>query len=237
MSTSASAHPLLAKRPAFAHGVNSRKRLASFLASDHEVAEADIVSGVHRSGRRGIRLGVAIMAHPPRRWSDLSLEGFLAAVHKADRTVKLDFKTPRAFELGLPLARAHGRPEATMINIDCVRGPGGDAPIFRTTDLVHARRAVPGALLSIGSTTRGRSGPYTEHHIISLLAAYEEVGGLATVAIRAESALADPKAIEPLVRAGIRLTLWNSAWFNPATPELRRVLRAAWPEAWLDLTS
>lgn len=101
---------------------------------------------------------IPVMAHPPSRTSDLSLERFLEeCARDGRRHLKLDFKEEAALNHGAPLVTAivpalAAGGVAVWLNADILPGPGrrAEPPTVPAAALLGAARLCPGAHLSLG---------------------------------------------------------------------------------------
>jgi hypothetical protein len=227
-------HPLFARELRFTHRVNGRAALRQFLASTANVAEGDTRWGHFRAGR--VKERALIMAHPPITRSDLRLATWIEALADAGRSIKLDFKDPAAIAPAMDLLHGRLPPDRTILNVDFVRGPRAPAPRFDRTHLERLVEGAPGAVVSIGATTRPWSGGYRPEQIDAFLELAATARAPITCALRLSMIDADPDAVTPLLDAGLHVTIWNSALSNPATAATRARLREQFPGAWLDLS-
>ncbi|XP_046653290.1 protein FAM151B-like [Daphnia pulicaria] len=170
-------------RVKWGHGVNSKAQLSQTLQGTDMMIEADVSMGIV-TGREGKFL--PIMAHPPFKSSDLSLEEFLDTTlsSRTPKGIKLDFKDMEAVELSLRTikTRANKIYAPLWLNADIIQGP-----VNATTKPLDARRFLnltksyfPDAVLSVGWTTRYgpdvsswplqiiNEGSYTMNHMIQL---------------------------------------------------------------------
>ncbi|CAH1972809.1 unnamed protein product [Acanthoscelides obtectus] len=137
--------------------------------------EADITEGVTKSSDKLI----PIMAHPPNKESDLSLESFLGQItNQANpivrQGIKLDFKSLNAFEKSAGIITYYHKGAFPLwINADILPGP-----INSTHEPLNAHRflelakKLPNVVLSVGWTTNyGPSmfGKYKDTDIESML--------------------------------------------------------------------
>jgi hypothetical protein len=227
-------HPLFERELRFTHRINSRAALRQFLASNANVAEGDICWGQYREG--AVKQRAVIMAHPPLWRSDLKLAHWIDALADAGRAVKLDLKDPAAIAPAVSLLAGRVPPEHTIVNVDAVRGPRAPAPKFDRRHLQQIAEGIPGAVISIGATSRPWSGGFTAEHIDAFLELAASVDAPITCALRLSIVDAAPDAIAPLHSAGLHVTIWNSALSNPATAATRDRLREQLPGVWLDLS-
>jgi len=222
------------------HGVNNKQSLYRALQGDAMMIETDVTLGwvissvQSRSTYHFTSQQVPIMAHPPARTSDLSLEEFLDATsnyHKP-KGVKLDFKDVRVLDKAFDVitARQSKLKMPLWLNADVVRGPvrSETRPINATVFLNWVKTHFPGATLSVGCTTRFgpnldnpflsvvKDGSYTLDHVTRLRDVLLTAGVQqpTTFPIRAGIA-ANPDSHEPIrwllnQVAGSTLTVWGS---------------------------
>jgi hypothetical protein len=214
----------------FGHAINSHARLEAFIAGPGNVAEGDVLLGRLDGG-----IGTtAIMAHPPRRDSDLSFDEWVRSALVHGHSIKVDLKQPEVLDAVLDTLRGLEVPEGRLIlNADTVRGPDAEPPRLETACIERCRSAFPGALISVGSTVAPRARSYEPAHVQALAAGARPFAPLVTLCLRADLALAHPEALAPLTAEGFLLTLWNAPG-DPTSPE---GLLALFPHALLDLRS
>ena len=193
---------------AWAHGVNSRRTLARYLAApDIHFIEGDI-SWLPRAG------GV-MMAHPPAADSDLAFDPWIERVAAAGKGAKLDFKDPRVVEPCLAklteMRRAGGLPIPIVLNADVRSGPGGRAPLFDGRSFVSQCGAFTGAVLSLGYTTQHvPGGRYEEAMVRDMLRLGQPAIGRLTICLRACFLSASAAAIAHVFSTpDCWVTVWN----------------------------
>lgn len=221
LSRAASPYPDPAQT-VWAHAVNSQALLSAALASgETTMLEADVLTttdGMH-----------AIMAHPPRRKSDLTLKSFLHQVLTHNRAftaeehrtipvgIKLDFKDPDAVPLAMEHLLANWKEDSVplWLNADVFQGPGGAPSRFDPHDFVTScQSAFPNATLSLGFTTGNWGWTYTEDMVEQMLSLCRDrqLAGV-TFALAARMAQQSPAAVKLLldVSPSYTLTLWGPA--------------------------
>ncbi|XP_028138418.2 protein FAM151B [Diabrotica virgifera virgifera] len=148
----------------WAHAVNDKEYLKKVLNNDKiMMIEADIVIGKLSNQEDNI----PIMAHPPNKTSDLSLQDFLDQIsdfneqaginNRQGKGVKLDFKETVAFTSSIEiLKRLKKRHYPLWLNADILAGYFGTAnktePVDAKTFLAYANN-VEQVTLSLGWTT------------------------------------------------------------------------------------
>ncbi|XP_037808654.1 protein FAM151B [Lucilia sericata] len=145
----------------WAHAVNSQQQLTDALNSDIDFIEADVVMGkICDTGT-----DLPIMAHPPAKTSNLSLDSFLLQVKnhndnhiKNMKGVKLDFKSIAVFQGALPTLKEK-IPEMTYpiwLNADIIKGPVNQTMITPVDpeQFFAGCAQFKNAVLSIGWTTK-----------------------------------------------------------------------------------
>ncbi len=214
----------------FAHGVNSRERLARVLAEGHcNALEADVSWGF-RSGAPGVRLPV--MAHPPIDESDLSFEEWLDAVVEVAGVFKIDIKD-RSSNIAVVeiLSSRKLPPDRYILNSDVVAGAGGPPPLT-VAEAIEWRRRFGEVVISIGCTTGDLLVPYLDDEVAQVLEAAEAIGRPVTVCLEVHRIEAAPRSLERVREAGHHVTVWNQF---PADTKLFRRYRALLPDAFIDL--
>ena len=189
----------------WAHRVNSQALLQRYCASrDVMMIEGDI--------SRSAETGQVIMAHPPRRESDLAFEGWIEGVAKARKGAKLDFKDPSVVLPCLEALRGDGQ-MPIFLNADILEGPGGPASRFEAEAFIAVcNRLCPEGILSVGWTTgHVEGGRYSEEMIDRMLKVCERMEGSVTFPVRAYYMRDSWKVLKRLLeRPEDTLTIWNS---------------------------
>ncbi|KAM7354699.1 protein FAM151B isoform 3-T7 [Cochliomyia hominivorax] len=223
----------------WAHAVNSQRQLTEALNGIYKLyicnidfIEADIVLG--KLNNTGADL--PIMAHPPAKTSDLSLDSFLLQIKQYNdkhskemkKGIKLDFKSIEVFEGSLKTLQEK-IPEMTYpiwLNADIVGGPVNQ----NVTRPVNPERFFAGcapfekAVLSIGWTTKWtttvNNGSYTRKETNAMLEAIKnnnvtKTGQPITFPVRAGIAANSLNELHDLVKAvnatnECSLTIWSS---------------------------
>ena len=212
----------------FGHAVNSQAGLAAFVQGTDNVAEGDVLMG-RLKGRAG---ALAIMAHPPDRQSDLCFDDWVQAATAHGHALKVDLKEPEVIDGVLQVLAAHGVPEGRLIlNADTVQGPGAQAPRLDQACLARCRAALPGALISVGSTLGEDARSYEPAHLEALAQGGRPFAPLVTLCVRADLVMARPEPAQALSAEGFLLTVWNRPGDRPSPGALRALL----PDAMLDL--
>ncbi len=212
----------------WAHAVNTSRKLDKALDDiGVDMIEADIVVS---------RTNDIVMAHPPKRHSDLTFHSFLMRVTKAVNQgrrvgIKLDFKDANAVEPCLRLLRRPNFP--VWLNADVIKGPGGREPIPARTFVMQCSHMSPDATLSLGWThTLTPILGYTEHMIMEMLELTRGTRQHVTYAISAAHLYASDEMVVDTLLAYIdgsnsrSLTLWG-----PITPSVERWYRERLPSS------
>ena len=218
----------------FWHAVNSHARLAEFLSSGANVTEGDVLMGnlCHSEGP-----ALPIMAHPPKRLSDLSFEAWVEAGTRHGHGLKVDLKEREVVATVLRILQRWRLPgERLLLNADILHGPGGEEPRLSIDELLACRAAYPRAIISIGCTTGPSATRYTNNQMDRLLWAAEQVDGPVTIPLRMELALADPVVAYRVQQAGCSVSIWNDHLAHPAIDALFDQLRKMLPESFIDIS-
>ncbi|XP_035490258.2 protein FAM151A [Scophthalmus maximus] len=106
------------------HRANRKEEMNNALASDAMILEADVtLEGYGTPGEKPI----PIMAHPPDKYSDNTLDQWLDAVLASRKGIKLDFKSLASVGLSLDLLReknsSGGINQPVWLNADILQGP------------------------------------------------------------------------------------------------------------------
>ncbi len=112
----------------WAHGVNDKKRLETFRSSDVMMIEGDISFSEENK---------AIMAHPPKKTSDLTFEEWITSIANSHKGAKLDFKDPKVVIPVLNRLKELNLSIPIFLNADVLRGPGGDSPKFEPLEFIN----------------------------------------------------------------------------------------------------
>lgn len=214
----------------FAHAVNSLDRLDEQLAGPCNTIEGDVNWGWQFGG--GL-WRTAIMAHPPRRVSDLAFEAWLERALDAGRVIKIDLKDERANRtIVSALDQPHVPFDRVFVNADMVRGPSGDDPDFSVALGQQWRARFAELVVSVGCTTGPDRLPYTAEHLSALLDAAATIGEPVTVCLDVHRVDSDPSALERVKDAGRHVSLWNR---YPCDLEIYRRYRQLVPDGFIDL--
>jgi len=231
-----------AEQVIWSHATNSAEKLATALAGQCHMIEADILMG----NTSTTPFLVPIMAHPPHTSSNLSFEEFALTVRAHNKSseggsgfagkkkgIKLDFKSPEAVVDCLKFLRGVPFDAPVWINADIWRGPGKRREKCKFDPEVFFKQckeyAPAGATLSVGWTVQSSykvllgCGGYSMKHISRAIQdierAYPSVSNRPRITFPMQAILArqTPEAgIEKLLQYG-SITLWGEA--RPADME------------------
>lgn len=160
----------------WAHAVNSKKLLEENLQNDINFLEADVSLGNVIGPNPEI--SVPIMAHPPNKESDISLQNWIERVINAEtgKGVKLDFKSIEIVEPSLKILKIHQNKLKfpVWLNADIIQGPvnASTTPVNSTQFLELCQQYFPTLTLSVGWTTEvviNKKGSYTWSYIKEML--------------------------------------------------------------------
>ena len=210
-----------------AHAVNSKDRLARFLSAEINIAEGDVSLSNH---------GETIMAHPPDKESDLSLQEWIRSALEHHRAIKVDMKEPGVIGTVEELLKAAGFPEAGLIiSADALIGPGGRDPLFTISDLAGLRKLFPEAVISIGSTLSYKETlSYGASDVENFLKAKDTLGGPVTFCLRLDMFLKNPGGVAALLSEH-HVTIWNSIPKTPADAEILSAVKKHVSRGFIDL--
>ncbi|XP_020281493.1 protein FAM151B [Pseudomyrmex gracilis] len=227
----------------WAHAVNSLAKLESALSSeDVMMLEADVVMG--KLNTSNATNNIPIMAHPPAKESDLSLEDFLnltISAQNVSKGVKLDFKSDEVFENSKPIL-AKFRQNLTFpvfLNADILRGPvnATAVPLNPKDFLKKAAEVMPDSTLSVGWTTRyGKEhniteGGYTSEQIKAMIDALIEsnIKQPVTYPVRAGLVANNTEVIKTLLKnstfVNATLTIWSSEGDSVNVAQLSKLIK------------
>ncbi|XP_057367501.1 protein FAM151B-like [Daphnia carinata] len=233
-------------RVKWGHGVNSRGQLFQSLQGNDMMIEADVSMGMV-TGREGKIL--PIMAHPPFKTSDLSLEEFLdtALSSRQPKGIKLDFKEMEAVEVSLMIikSRANKIRVPLWLNGDIIQGPvnATTKPLDARRFLNLTKRYFPDAVLSVGWTTRYgpdisswplqiiNEGSYTMNHMIQLRDALKAAQIRQTVTFPIRAGLSTSRESQQSIIwlleqiEGSTLTLWSGPFDTVDLPGLMKLVK------------
>lgn len=212
-------------RVTWLHAVNSVSKLQSALDGDVMMLEADVSLG-NLVGTNDHSTPIPIMAHPPNKTSDLSLEQFIDKIIKSGRRkgIKLDFKSKEAFNASESiLEQKLVKEEAKFpvwLNADILPGPVNSetAPVDADYFLKTSVTMFPTAMLSVGWTTNFGGditvGNYSTNDIDNMTDALSRnhVTRPVTFPVRAGIAAKSVETLISLVQSsapGTTLTLWS----------------------------
>lgn len=212
-------------RVTWIHAVNSVSKLQSALDGDVMMLEADVSLGTLVGNSNG-GSPIPIMAHPPNKTSDLSLEMFIDKIVKSGRRkgIKLDFKSKDAYVASENILEQKFVKEEVKfpvwLNADILLGPVNsetvpvDADYFLKTSVTK----FPTTMLSVGWTTNFGGditvGNYSTSDIDEMTEALSRnhVTRPVTFPVRAGIAAQSIETLTSLVQlspAGTTLTLWS----------------------------
>ncbi len=182
------------------------------------------------NGRR-----TAIMAHPPRKASDLSFAQWVDAALENGYALKADLKERAVIPLVTKTLKSRNFPQSRLIiNADVIRGPLGRNTRLSLKDLLALRREFPRAMISIGCTFAERGAPVLDSRGARRFKEFaRKVGGPATVCLRADVALRSPKAAADLINSR-HVTIWNCLAF-PVSQSTARYFRRLVKNGLVDL--
>lgn len=136
------------------HRANSKEEMNAALALDSMILEADV--NLHGKGTAEEK-PIPIMAHPPKIYSDNTLDEWLDVVLASQKGIKLDFKSLDSVGLSLDvLSEKHRRKRINRpvwLNADIVRGPNTPSfvpPINGTQFLQLVQEKFPDVTVSPG---------------------------------------------------------------------------------------
>lgn len=145
-------------RVKWGHAVNSRAALQQSLDGTDMMIEADVSMGTLTTNNDSSI--IPIMAHPPHKTSDLSLEQFLTTILESGKRkgIKLDFKDIDIVEPALVMLKRQEN-QITVplwLNADIVAGPVDAAtrPLDAARFLGLVKQFFPLSVISVGWTTR-----------------------------------------------------------------------------------
>nr|CAI5833248.1 unnamed protein product [Callosobruchus analis] len=221
----------------WAHAVNNQAYLSKTLADGKiMMIEADISEGIESNSSDKI---IPIMAHPPNKESDLSLESFLEQITNQPppvvrQGVKLDFKSLAALEKSVGIINYYNKNAFPLwINADILPGP-----INSTVKPVHASRffelvkKLPNVVLSLGWTTHygpGMVGKYKDSDIETMLHVINSNNVLNEISFPVRAGLA-AESLDELLRLlnavkHSTLTLWSHENDNVNVNKLNNVIK------------
>jgi len=234
-------------RVKWGHAVNSRSALQQSLDGADMMIEADVSMGTLTIGNDSSV--IPIMAHPPHKTSDLSLEQFLTTILKSGKRkgIKLDFKDIAIVEPALAMLKRQEN-QITVplwLNADIVAGPVNAAtvPLDANGFLNLMKQFFPLAVISVGWTTRFGPDITTQPPTIITDGFYssDQVKSLRDALVRAE--IHQPVTFP--IRAGIAastesqtnliwllkqvpdstLTIWSAVYDTVDVPGLMRLIQ------------
>jgi len=196
----------------WAHRVNSSARLTTTL----QISKINIVEG-------DVSLDTShnlIMAHPPKRESDLTFTEWITKLIAAKRGIKIDLKSPQALEGVIARLTSWGSfSNPLFINADLCQGPGGRTPLFNTKEFFSQIAKLKGLSLvvSVGWTTSfSPSYSYTKQMIDEMINLTSHYKGAISYCIRSSYYFKQVKMINSLIREkNHSLTFWNNEKLTP----------------------
>jgi len=234
-------------RVKWGHAVNSRAALQQSLDGTDMMIEADVSMGTLTTGNDSTVL--PIMAHPPHKTSDLSLEQFLTTILESGKRkgIKLDFKDIDIVEPAFAmLKRQEDKITVPLwLNADIVAGPvkAATRPLDAARFLSLVKQFFPLAVISVGWTTRFgpdittmppsivTDGSYSSDQVKSLRDALvdAEIHQPVTFPIRAGIAASDESqtSLTWLLKQipDSTLTIWSAEYDTVNVPGLMRLIQ------------
>ncbi|KAM4810080.1 protein FAM151B [Rhinophrynus dorsalis] len=131
------------------HAANSKAKVEEAIESDAHMIEADVLL-------RGSGSSEPIMAHPPEKDSDITLQEWLLAVSATNKGIKLDFKSLEAVQPSMQILESLKSriKQPVWINADILPGPGGQLKAVDAKEFLHTVSSFfPDVPLSLGWTT------------------------------------------------------------------------------------
>ena len=153
----------------WAHGVNNKKRLEKFI---HDGSTMMIEGDIGSSND-----GDIIMAHPPKKESDLTFDEWIDSIIKFHKGAKLDFKDPTVVTNVLEKLIKLGVHLPIFLNADVLKGPGGENPIFDPIEFISTCNSLyPTAdYISLGWTVGYvKDGKYTTKMVKEMISLSEK---------------------------------------------------------------
>ncbi|KAL4608257.1 protein FAM151A [Arapaima gigas] len=135
------------------HAANNKSEMDRALKSTAMVLEADVNVKGHNTVNE---TNIPIMAHPPNVYSDNTLQEWLDTVLKANKGIKLDFKSIESVEPSLEILRKRnqtGINRPVWLNADILHGPNVPAfwPVVNSTRFLELiQTKFPEATISPG---------------------------------------------------------------------------------------
>ncbi|KAG8456431.1 hypothetical protein GDO86_002276 [Hymenochirus boettgeri] len=155
----------------WSHAVNSKAKLKEAIESNSHMIEADVL--LQELGEKE-----PIMAHPPEKDSDVTLQEWLAKVSSTGKGMKLDFKCLEAVlpSVQILAAMKDEIKQPVWINADIIPGPGGKAiPVDANTFVQTVTSFLPNVTLSLGWTTGWSPGKENKGYSWDMVREMEKV--------------------------------------------------------------
>ncbi len=195
------------KRPwdvIWAHAVNDKERLKRFCSDNTMMIEGDISLSKN---------GEIIMAHPPKRKSDLTFDEWIEMILKSHKGAKLDFKDPIVV---IPVLRELQRMKIDIpifLNADILRGPGGSDSVFNPSEFIsNCNEFYPNAdYISLGWTIGYTlTGRYTSKMVNDMISTGRESIIPVTISVLAYYMPRSWSALREIFeKSEDTITIWN----------------------------
>ncbi|VEN40183.1 unnamed protein product [Callosobruchus maculatus] len=221
----------------WAHAVNNQAYLTKTLADGRiMMIEADISEGIESNSSDKL---IPIMAHPPNRESDLSLESFLEQITNQPKStirqgVKLDFKSLAALEMSIGIINYYNKETFPLwINADILPGPiNSTVKPVNPYRFLELSKKLGNVVLSLGWTTHygpGMVGKYKDTDIETMLHVINSNNILNEISFPVRAGLA-AESLDELLRLlktvkHSTLTLWSHENDNVNVSKLNNVIK------------
>lgn len=189
----------------WAHRVNGAERFNEYAtSSDVMIVEGDIILSKNKKE--------IVMAHPPKRLSDLTFQKWFSMLVENRKGAKLDFKTPHAIIPAFEIMQSIKNINIPIfINADIIKGPKGKTSLFKVEEFVNLlKKYFPKATLSIGWTTSHASEKFTSEMIREGIEAAYGWEGHVTFCIKSSLIIKSWEVIKDIFdNPNYTITIWN----------------------------
>lgn len=188
----------------WAHGVNSKKVLEKVCSSDVMMIEGDIQSDLSEN---------IIMAHPPKKISDITFFEWIDQIISYKKGAKIDFKDNRSVLPTLEYLKMKKPKIPIFLHADILKGAGGSESVFNPNEFIDlCNELYPEAVLSLGWTTGPKkNGFFSKDQVIEMLFyANKSKASHVTISVRASFLINSWNNIKEIYKFDrFSITLWN----------------------------